>query len=58
MPALAKIFGDKKYMWDGEIYASEEEAKKVAQRYKEAGFETKVVSEDDQFFVYSRKEVK
>jgi hypothetical protein len=58
MPALAKVFGDKKYMWDGEVYTSEEEAKKIAQRYEGAGFETKIVFENNQFFVYSRKEVK
>ena len=58
MPTLAKIFGDKKYMWDGEVYSSEEDAKRAAQRYEEDGFETKIVSENDQFFVYSREQVK
>ena len=41
MPELAKIFDNKKYMWDGEIYDTEEAAKNTAQKYEQDGFEIK-----------------
>ncbi len=58
MPALSKVIDDKKYMWDGNVYDSEEEAQKVAEGYAEDGFDTKIVSEEGHFLVYNRREIK
>ncbi|RLI83767.1 hypothetical protein DRP07_02915 [Archaeoglobales archaeon] len=53
----ARTFEGKKYMWDGLIYESEEEAKKAAETYAKDDFETKVVEEKGKYFVYSRRVV-
>jgi len=58
MPELARIFDDKKYMWDGEIYDSEDVAKQKAKEYEKDGFETKVIEEEGKFLVYNRREIK
>ncbi|MCD6319257.1 MAG: hypothetical protein J7M03_01100 [Candidatus Desulfofervidaceae bacterium] len=57
MPALAKIFDDRKYMWDGEVYETKEEAQTVVEKYQQDGFETKIVEEEGKFLVYNRREV-
>lgn len=54
---LSKIFEGKKFMWDGMIYETEEQAKEVMERYKKDGFEVRTVKEGDQYLVYSRREV-
>jgi hypothetical protein len=55
MPDLARMDDGKKYMWDGKEYATEDEAKKVAEEYASNGFETLNVTEEGKFFVYSRR---
>jgi hypothetical protein len=57
MTDLARIFEDKKYMWDGEIYETEETAKTTALKYEKDGFETKIIKEKDQYFIYNRREI-
>ncbi len=54
---LSKIFEGKKFMWDGMIYETEEQAKEVMERYKKDGFEVRTVKEGNQYLVYSRREV-
>lgn len=54
---LSKIFEGKKFMWDGMIYETEEQAKEVMERYKKDGFEVRTVKEGSQYLVYSRREV-
>jgi len=58
MPELAKIFDNKKYMWDGEIYDTEEAAKNTAQKYEQDGFEIKIVEENGKYLIYNRREIK
>jgi len=58
MPALARVFDDRKYMWDGETYETKEAAQTVAEKYQQDGFETKIVEEEGKFLVYNRREVK
>jgi hypothetical protein len=54
---LAKKFDGKKFMWDGRTYQSEEQANEVMEEYQKDRFEVKMVKEDDQYLVYSRREV-
>jgi hypothetical protein len=56
---LAKIIEDKKFMWDGKIYETEEEANKVGDEYKKNNFEVRVVpAKEGKYLVYSRRVVK
>ncbi len=55
---LARIINGKKFMWDGATYPEEASAKETAQKYMEDGFETEVLKEDNNFYVFSRRVVK
>ena len=44
-------------MWDGGTYSDEKSAKETAQNYEKDGFETEVLKEEDNFFVFSRRVV-
>lgn len=55
---LARIIAGKKFMWDGEIYLDEKSAQEAAQRYKNDGFETELLKEEEKFFVFTRRVVK
>lgn len=53
-----KIIESKKFMWDGKVYDTEEEAKNVADSYQKDNFEVKIVSEEGKYLIYNRREVK
>ena len=53
----AKIIDDKKYMWDGETYPGKEKAQEVISNYEKEGFETRLIKEGEEHFVYSRRVV-
>ena len=55
---LAKIIKGKKFMWDGETCPDEKSAKETALKYKNDGFETEVLKEENNFFIFTRREVK
>jgi len=55
---LARTFNGKKFMWDGKAYPNEKEGKEIAQKYRGDGFETELVEEGNQFFVFTRRVVK
>lgn len=57
MVLKSRKFGDKKFMWDGLSYSTEEEAKKAEQKYKENDFEVRTTKEKDHFEVYTRRVV-
>lgn len=47
---------NKKYMWDGNIYESQNKALEKESAYKQDGFDTRLIPYDTiQFLVYSRK---
>ena len=46
-----------KYMWDGEDYASADDAKAKADEYRKEGFEVKEIREADKTYLYTRREV-
>ena len=55
---LARRFDGKKFMWDGKVYPDEKQAQEAAQKYQADGFVVALVSEDNQFYVFTRREVK
>jgi len=55
---LARTFNGKKFMWDGKAYPNEKEAREVAQKYRDDGFEVELVEEGGQYFVFTRRVVK
>jgi hypothetical protein len=58
MPDSSRIINGKKFMWDGVVYASKEEAQGVVEKYKNDNFEVEFVKEENQFLVYTRRVVK
>lgn len=57
MPESSLHFDGRKFMWDGQEYETEDDAKKAAQGYEEDGFEVKSVKEEGKHLVYTRREV-
>jgi hypothetical protein len=56
--ALAIRVDDKKYMWDGKLYETEDEARKVKEEYEKENFEVHITKgEEGKFLVYSRRVV-
>ncbi len=54
---LARMFGNEKYMWDGETYASRKDAEAKQDEYRKAKFRTQIVEADGAFVVYTRRVV-
>ncbi len=54
---ISKIFDGKKFMWDGKTYTTEDEALKVKKEYEKDNFETCIVSEEDNYFLFTRRVV-
>jgi hypothetical protein len=55
---LSRIVAGKKFLWDGSTYNDEKSAFEISQKYESDGFETKVINEEDKYFVFSRRIVK
>lgn len=55
---LSRIVDGKKFLWDGSTYNDEKSAFEISQKYESDGFETKVINEEDKYFVFSRRIVK
>jgi len=58
MPDSSRIINGKKFMWDGVVYATQEEAQGVVEKYKKDNFEVEFITEENQFLVYARRVVK
>lgn len=54
----SKIFEGNKFMWDGRTYVNEGEAKSTEEKYRKNGFETKIIKEENQYLIYTRREIK
>jgi len=52
---LARKVNGKKFMWDGVVYESDEQAQQVMEDYAKDGFEVAKVVEGGQFLVYNRR---
>jgi hypothetical protein len=57
-PNLATISNGKKFMWDGQIYATQDDASRAEKIYQNDNFESQLVEQDGKFFVYTRRIVK
>lgn len=57
MPDISKMIDGKKFMWDGAVYETETQAQEVKKKYEEDRFETRLIKEENQYFVYSRRVV-
>jgi hypothetical protein len=53
--ALSKKFYGKKFMWDGISYEQNDQAVAAMEAYKKDGFETEMVVENEQVFIYTRR---
>jgi len=56
-PNLVLMRDGKKFMWDGRVYASAEEASISERAYRSDKFEVFVTEEAAQFLVYTRRVV-
>ena len=54
MPLARKVEG-KKFMWDGETYEKEAQARQTMEVYEKDGFEVRLFEEEGQYLVYSRR---
>jgi hypothetical protein len=52
---LARKVNGKKFMWDGVVYESDEQASQVMEDYAKDGFEVEKIVEGGQFLVYNRR---
>jgi hypothetical protein len=52
---LSRKFEGKKFMWDGAVYATEDEARQSAQAYRQDGFDVQLFEDAGQYLVYSRR---
>ena len=58
MAEQARFFDGKKFMWDGQEYEGEKDAKAAQKQYEEKGFEVELYRDDEgKVFVYSRRVV-
>ncbi len=55
MPDSLKYFDNNKYMWDGQIYDTNEAVKEAEKKLIEANFNTRIVEEDGKFLLYNRR---
>jgi hypothetical protein len=55
---LAMTSDGKKFMWDGNVYATHEESVAAAESYRNCDFDVRIVKEESNFLVYSRRVVK
>ena len=46
----------RKYVWDGAVYREEAEAARVAEEYRSARFDVKVVAQGGEWLLFTRRE--
>lgn len=57
-PNLSLFRAGKKFMWDGRLYATREDAAPAQEEYLKDNFEVEVVEEENRFLIYTRRVVK
>lgn len=50
-----RFFDEKKFMWDGRTYASESEATNMKAEYEKNNFETRMVHEEEEYFLFTKR---
>lgn len=54
---ISKSFEGKKFVWDGVEYPSEGDAAKGMENYQAERFETRMITEENRFYVFTRRVV-
>jgi len=54
---MVRYFDRKKFMWDGEEYTSEDDARQKEKEYRGKDFEVRVVPDNGKHLVYTRRVV-
>jgi len=57
-PDRAVIIDGKKFLWDGQLFETHDDASRQAEAYKNDNFEVQMVEHDDKHLVYTRRLVK
>lgn len=57
-PDRSIVVDGKKFLWDGRLFDSSEEASQQAERYKKDNFEVHLVEQGGKHLVYTRRVVK
>ena len=52
-----KHLENEKYMWDGAIYDTEEEAKNKKDEYEAQDFQVQLLEQEDKYLLYTRRVV-
>ncbi|MFH1297583.1 MAG: hypothetical protein ABIJ04_09960 [Bacteroidota bacterium] len=52
-----KYFDGKKFMWDGKTHENENDVQKMKAEYELNNFETKIVQEEEKYFLFTRRVV-
>lgn len=52
---LARKIAGKKFMWDGAVYASQDEAQQTMEAYKQDGFEVEMIPAEGSYLIYTRR---
>ena len=52
---LARKFEGKKFMWDGAVYETEDQARQTLEAYRKDGFEAQLFEDAGKYLVYSRR---
>ena len=55
---LSIISNGKKFMWDGQLYATKEDASCAEEAYRKDNFEVQCLEQDQKFLLYTRRAVK
>jgi hypothetical protein len=53
----ARYVDTEKYMWDGAVYDTEEEAKQKKSEYEENEFQVQLVQQEGKYLLYTRRVV-
>ncbi len=54
-PKNVRFFDGKKFMWDGKVYDTQDQAQEVKNTYEKSAFEARLADEDGKYLVYSRR---
>jgi len=57
-PNISMSSDGKKFMWDGVVYDSKQDASRAAQSYQDENFQVHMVEDGGKFLVYTRRTVK
>jgi hypothetical protein len=52
-----RFFDEKKFMWDGRTYISESEAINKKAEYEKDNFETRMIQEEEEYFLFTKRVV-